>query len=482
MLFSRRSFLAASASTALLTSPAIGQTGAPPRVPARPAPPSRLHLAGAYAMTMTPAGDVPQADILIEDGRILDVGRDLSIGPFAERVDMTGQILLPGFIDTHSHLWLTQLRGRFRNTPESAYFPLVARLSRAYRAHDVAAAVRLSALESLAAGITFTTAFFDNAREPDLAVAAVDALEASGIKARFLYAGHDDLEPRQPMLLDAFLSLAEQTGRSGGRVQVGLGWRGLTTEDEDANAVLMRELDVARERGLPISTHARTTTTGPGSIAALLARGALGEDMLLVHATGITADQIGMVNAAGAAIALTPVTEQRVGFGLTRLADFSEVERLSLGIDGNALAGSADMFEQMRLLALTSSGAAKDEFAIDPRRLLALATIDGARALGIAERTGSIERGKAADIVALDPLALNLAPAGPNDDPAALIVYSAKPENVRSVLVDGAFVKRDFKPVNGGLDEAVADARRSAAAIMERAKSLPNEPEGPSAP
>ena len=292
-------------------------------------------------------------------------------------------------------------------------------------------------------------------------------LDESGIRARFLYAGHDDLKPGEPMLLHHLLSLAEAR-RGHDRVKIGLGWRGLSLENPGLNELLRSELEAARELELPIGVHARTTTTGPGSIAALIKGCVLGPDMQLIHATKIASDQIAVVNAAGASITLTPVTEQRVGFGLTRLQDFSGVERLSLGIDGNALAGTANMFEQMRLLALTSSAAAGDELAVSPRNLLKMATIDGARAMGLDERIGSIEPGKAADLIAIDPRAMNMQPYD-GCDPAALLVYSATPSNVQMVMVAGETLKANFEMTRADPVEAGRDAARSIKAIRDRA-------------
>ncbi|MCQ0986468.1 amidohydrolase family protein [Jiella marina] len=463
MRFSRRDFLAGSAAAAaILPRVSVAQEASP----TGPGAAGEQLLRGAYVMTMGPEGDLAEADIRIVDGQIAEIGDRLTAGENAKTLDLSGQFLLPGFVDCHMHLWLTQMRGLFRNTSASAYFPLVERLSRGFRADDIAAGIRLGALEALHAGITFTTPFFDNAREPEFADAAVETLDETGIRARFLYAGHDDLGADEPMLLDHFLSLAD-TRQATDRVRLGLGWRGLSLENPDANDLLKSELTAARERGLPIGVHARTTTTGPGSIAALIKAGVLGPDMQLIHATGITRDQVAVVNEAGSSITLTPVTEQRVGFGLTTLQDFANVERLSLGIDGNALAGTANMFEQMRLLALTSSGAAGDELIVSPRRLLEMATIEGARSLGLADRIGSIEPGKAADLIAIDPDAINLQPYD-GGDPSALLVYSAQPRNVRMVMVAGERLKSDHEMTRADMDAAQQEARRSIEAIRGR--------------
>jgi 5-methylthioadenosine/S-adenosylhomocysteine deaminase len=157
---------------------------------------------------------------------------------------------------------------------------------------------------------------------------------------------------------------------------------------------------------------------------------------------------------AGGSLALTPLSEHRVAYGLTRLDHFSPVTRQGLGIDGNSLAGMADMFATMRLAALTWSGGAKDEAAPDPRALLDLATRRGAMTVGLDKDIGLA--------------ALNLSGFG-GGDPAALLVYSARPENVEAVMVDGRFVKLDGQLVGVDLPAVLARARASAQALLRRA-------------
>lgn len=116
--------------------------------------------------------------------------------------------------------------------------------------------------------------------------------------------------------------------------------------------------------------------------------------LAVVHATDATSTQPQALERAGASLALTPLSEQRVGYGLPRLDHFGAVHRKGLGLDGNALAGSADMFATLRLAALTWSGATRDERAPDPRALLDMATRGDAEALGLSKETGTLTPGK----------------------------------------------------------------------------------------
>ena len=231
----------------------------------------------------------------------------------------------------------------------------------------------------------------------------------------------------------------------------------------DVVATGRREIAAARKLGLPVSVHSGGKRNG-----ALAASGLLGKDVQIVHATGATPAELAAFRAAGSALSLTPVTEQRVGYGLTVLDNYAAVGRIGLGIDGTALAGSADLFANMRLLALTASGAGKKETAVAPRRILELATIEAARSIGMDDQIGSITPGKRADLILLDPGALNMALAG-DADPYALIVYSATPANVDTVIVDGVVRKRDGRLLGVDVPKVMKEARASIDAILERA-------------
>lgn len=426
-------------------------------------------LQNGHVMTMGPEGDLPDGDVIVRNGRIEAVGSDLDAPSDATTIDLEHHVVMPGLVDTHTHLWLTQMRGLFDNTEGGAYFPLVEGLAEGYEPSDMYAGTYLGAMEALTAGITFTTPFCDNARAPAFAEEALRALADAGIRARFLYGGYDAMPPSEPLSLDHIETLNRdwEEWSNGGRLSLGIGWGGpFNSEDADLAALVQREYERAQSLDLPLSVHA----SGEGAretIDGLAASEYLGPDVQLVHATDALPEQIETINEAGASVSITPISEQRVGFGITRLEPFADVDRLSLGVDGNALSGSADLFAAMRLLALTESGASQNELSIDPRRVLRLATIDGARALGMQEQIGSVEPGKRADLIAIDLQALNLG-CFFQEDPASLMLYSAGPSNVDLVMVEGELQKRNGEMVEADVDRALREARASIDSIRQR--------------
>lgn len=433
---------------------------------------SALLIESGHVMTMTPdVGDLADADVLLADGRIVAIGRDLDPADHGvsrfERIDASGHMVLPGFIDTHSHLWTTTMRGRFGGSDDTKFFPVSTALGAAMTPEDTVIAMRLGALELLDGGITTTADFFDNILTPAHAKAGLQALDDSGIRARMYYGGRDR-STRYPIDVQQLEHLSRARGDAA-RVTLGLAWRLPRDRGDAANwAMRQHEHEAARRLGLPLQVH---VSGEPGPMFdALIERGYLAPGVEVVHATDATSTQLAALEESGASLSLTPVSEHRVGYGLTQLAGFADVSRQGLGIDGNALAGSGDMFATMRLAALTWTGDARDETAVQPRQLLELATVGGARALRMEDEVGALASGMRADLQLVRLDAPHLAGYA-GGDAAALLVWSARPSDVSTVIVDGIVRKRDGSLVDVDLPALVREANRSAAGMLERVQA-----------
>lgn len=422
-----------------------------------------LLIQRAYVMTMDPAlGDIENGDVLIRDGRVVAIGHGLQAAG-ARRLDARGMVVLPGFVDAHTHLYVTTMRGQFRNAG-GQFFPVSGRLAQAMRPDDVRVAMYTGALELLQAGVTTTGDFFDNVLTTAHGDAGLAGLETAGIRA-ILYFGGPDKTTRHPIDLTQLRTLAQRQGADA-RVRIGLAWRLPRNREDAANwALRQKEYDTARQLSLPIQVH---VSGEPGPMFdALIQRNHLYPGLTVVHATDASPAQLQALEKAVGSVVLTPVSEHRVGYGLTRVDHFLSVSRLGLGQDGNALAGSADMFATLRLAALTWSGATRDEKAPDPRQLLELATRGGAEAMGLQKEIGTLTPGKRADLQIVDLAALNFGGYA-GGDPAALLVYSAHPENVRTVMVGGRIVKDEGRLVGVDPAEVIRQANKSARELSGR--------------
>jgi len=436
-------------------------------------------IRGAYVVTMDRAlGDIERGDVLIREGRIAEVAARVDAGS-AHVIDGREMIVLPGFVDTHTHLWTSQMRGRFGDTRETIYFRTRNRLAQGYTAADMFQGSRLGAAECVFSGITTAVDFCHNSRGEEFVSACLKGLAETGLRTRFLFGATTTMAPTESIdlqLLDrlagSWTSLAEDAP-----LTLGLAWRGplgVTAVEPGRNVspalgVATKEFETARALGLPISVHV-SGTNAPAQFDAMVRGNFLGEDVQLIHMSNATPEQLRMAAEANAPIALTPFTELRVGYGMTFLGDYLDSgARVGLGIDSTSLGGSADMFGLMKLCQLIEAGRKKDELAMPARKLLELATIEGARSLGMDSQVGSITPGKRADVIMVDTRAINLGMFA--DDPAHLLVEAARPHNVDTVIVDGRILKRDGRLTALDAERVVEEARQSMRSVVQRLPS-----------
>ena len=204
-----------------------------------------------------------------------------------------------------------------------------------------------------------------------------------------------------------------------------------------------------------------------GQIDAIAKAGLLKNDMQIIHADKATPDEIKAVADAGASISISPFTELRIGFGLPQTAKFLEAGiPVGLSVDTVELSGNADMFGIMKITQNVENGISESEFKLTARRVLQLATSEGARSMGIGDKTGSLKPGKRADLIMVDTRGINLGVFG---DPAHMLVTAAEPANVDTVVVDGRILKRHGKLTALDIEAIAADAAAANAALRKRA-------------
>jgi cytosine/adenosine deaminase-related metal-dependent hydrolase len=419
-------------------------------------------IAGAHVITMDPAlGELAGGDVRIRDGAIVEVGHDLRGG--AEVIDGAGMALLPGLVDTHWHLWNTLLRGTIGDRPGRDYFAVKRALAPHYRVEDFYWAARLALAEAVSSGITTVHNWDHNVRGPEDADANVQAQLDSGLRGRFSYGPRDQCPPGEPMdLADVRRVASEWTpDRTDGRVSLGVAVRGPYRTGPD---VYDREWQTARALALPLTMHCdrclREADCRRCGLDRLGELGLLGPDVQIVHAVHATPEDIRAMAATGTHVSLSPLTEMRT-MGFPKLAELLEAGVLvSLSVDTTAIPTNADLFAQMRAV-LSVEMARTASAVVTPRRMLEMATIDGARDLGLDDRVGSITPGKRADLILVRLRDLSLAPGGPGTDPVGLIVLAAQPGNVDTVIADGRVLKRGGRLQAVDADQVTATAVQS---------------------
>ncbi|GGU32882.1 amidohydrolase family protein [Lentzea flava] len=379
-------------------------------------------LRNALVIDTDPVVVLPGTDVLVRDGRIAAVGKGLA----AETViDCTDRIVLPGFVDTHRHLWQVLVRSFCADMTLGEYLEKMLRPVQAVLSpEDLAIGTLAGALECLASGIT-TVQDFSFAPTFGHAEAAVRALRESGIRALYGYG--------QPVFGPACAEedVRRGAGLGGGLVDIALAPLGPSFSDIE---VAERDWRLARSLGLRVVTH----VAGHGNpVSALRDRGLLDANTTFVHGNDLGDDELKLIAQAGAGVSIAPAVEARMGHGgpMVRRTRALGVPT-GLGVD-TVTAVAGDMFSLMRATLLSahlSEGA-----HVTPADVLRMATIEGAAAIGMEDRIGSLGVGKHADLVVLRADDLNLAGA---HDPIAAVVTAAHPGNVEKVFVGGAESQR----------------------------------------
>lgn len=440
---------------------------------------ANLLIRGGYVLTMDSDGDLPSADVHVRDGVIERIGANLDV-PDAEVIDAAGKIVAPGLVDTHWHMWNTLLRGMSdgRLTPDGpdrgGYFATCVGIGRHFLPGDTYAGTRLAAAEAVDAGITTVHDWAHNVRGRDWAEAGLRALGESGLRARFSYGYATGHANDQLMALDdlATIRSAWPSYHADDRIHLGVAWRGTGGSNPAmrvAPGLYRAEIAAARELGLPVSVHACGPLGAAGQILTYADAGLLGPDLQLVHLNNASAAEIALAAEAGTPVSVSPWTELQIGYGQPVTGELLAAGLpVGLSVDTTMLSGNADLFAVMKVTQACANGQARHEFALTARDVLRLATIDGARTLGLDAVTGSLAPGKRADVIVVSVDAPNL---GVLTDPARLLVTAASPRDVELVLVDGRVLKRDGALTSVDVPEVTRAARESLAGVLSRASA-----------
>ena len=428
-------------------------------------------IRNAYVMTMdSSVGDLPDADVHVRQGAIVAVGRNIQAGG-AQVIEGRGMIVLPGFVETHWHMWNTLLRSMSGDKREHGYFPTAAALGKIYLPEDMYQGTRLSAAEALNGGITFVHDWCHNIRGPEFADANLRALREAGIRGRFSY-GAPQAHPAGETIDLADLERKQMDWRSHsneGLLSLGLAWRGAFNDPKSMvpNDAARREFAAARKLGLPISIHVSNARARAGQIAALAKENLLGRDVQCIHAIWVTPEEIRALASAGTPVSFSPYTELRIGFGFPQTGEFLAAGvTVGLSVDTTALSGNADMFAIMKAIQNIENGRSENEFKLPARRVLELATIEGARSMGVDDRVGSLKAGKRADLIMVNTREVNL---GVFSEPAHMLVEAAQPANIDTVVVDGRILKRGGKLVAMDAGRVTSEANAALVKLRQRA-------------
>jgi 5-methylthioadenosine/S-adenosylhomocysteine deaminase len=413
-----------------------------------------------YVLMCDELGSVLEhADIAIDDGRIVNVGE--SVMGANTVIDGEGLLVMPGLVNLHTHLAMTLLRGIAEEVDLQGFLERVwAEEARIMDPAGVYAGTRLGALEAVLGGTTTALDMYFHPTESHRAAVEVGLRHVTG-PVFFSFLGPDHLEWDERMVLArAWPQTLESLG--GPHVPPALMPHAAFTVGLEHLAEIA---DLARQQRALVHTHASENdrenddtvdATGMRPVPALEASGILALAPVLGHGVRLDDHDRDRVAATGTAVAHCPGSNLKLASGAADVVAYREQGiRVGIGTDGCSSSNDLDMFAAMRLAANLARLVRDDPAALSARDVVRAATLDGARALGLGDRIGTVEAGKEADLVALDLRAPHLVPV---HDPYTSVVFSAGRSDVRHVLVAGSPVVVDGQPTRVATDDVMAAA------------------------
>jgi 5-methylthioadenosine/S-adenosylhomocysteine deaminase len=436
---------------------------------------SSILIKNGTVVTMDARDSIVRGDILIADGRIAEVG---GTGQTAGTViDATDCAVIPGFVQTHIHLCQTIFRGAADDLAlidwlKQRVWPMEA----AHSAESIAASARLGIAELIKGGTTCALTM-ETVNHTAEVFKVVDETGFRATVGKCMMDKGDEVpqalqEQTENSIAESITLLEAWHGKADGRTRYCFAPRFAISCTQE---LLQKVAGLARQRGVMIHTHASENRTecelvqqetGLRNIAYLDSVGLTGRHVALAHCVHLSVDEIETLRTTGTNVVHCPSSNLKLGSGIAPVAKLLEHGiSVSLGADGAACNNRLDMFTEMRTAALLQKVLHGPE-VLPASRALRMATMDGARAMGLGSEIGSLEAGKRADlsIVRLDRLH-----ATPASDLVSALVYSAEANDVETVLINGELVMRDRKLLSIAESETIATARAEAEKLMVRA-------------
>lgn len=419
---------------------------------------------------------IVKGNVFVEQGRIKGIGNE---SPSVDTViDARGCVVIPGFVQTHIHLCQTIFRGSADDLAlidwlKQRVWPMEA----AHTPQSIRASAQLGVAELIKGGTTCALTM-ETVNHTDEVFRVV---EESGFRAtigKCMMDKGEDLpaglfEQTENSIRESIDLLDSWHGKGDGRIRYCLAPRFAVSCTKE---LLTRVARLARERGVMVHTHASEnltecqmveTETGMRNISYLDSVGISGRHVALAHCVHVDEAEIELLARTQTNVVHCPSSNLKLGSGIAPVKRMIDQNvSVSLGADGAACNNRLDMFTEMRTATLLQKALHGPE-AIPAELALRLATIDGARALGLEREIGSLEIGKRADVTVVNLQRLHCVPS--EYDPLSALVYSAGPADVQAVLIDGKVLLKDGELLTLKEQSVVENVRQEIGPLLKRA-------------
>lgn len=420
--------------------------------------------------------------IVVEDGRIVFVGkRHVAEEKYSaeEVIEANHHVAIPGLVNAHNHLFQSIIKNIAIDMVlidwlRKAIHPILA----SFRDSDFYYSTKWGVIENIKSGVT---TLIENHYGPKGYDYVAQGLMESGIRtvlARGIYELNvllDEFreEPKAAISHTEYL-IQKYHGKNDGKMMVAVAPMHPYNSSKE---LLLMAKELSDKYGVPYHTHTAESVKdqelvkelhGKTDVALLYDLGILGPRYHAVHSVQVTEEEVLMLAKTGAHVIHNPESNLIIGSGIAPIPNFLKAGvNVALGTDGAGSNNNQDMIEAMRFAVLIHRGARKHPNIITAWDALEMATINGAKALGLENEIGSLEPGKKADITIIDLESPSIALA---HDPLGSIVYCANAADVDTVIVDGKVVMRNRKVLTIDEEKAKEEAWKVALDLLDRAR------------
>ncbi len=433
--------------------------------------------------------------IAVQGNRIAEIGpAEMIASKFKDvrkKIDAAGKIVFPGLINTHTHLFQTLLKGlgddmALADWLATMTFPSAAHLTPEY----VYAAAMLGCVEGIRSGTTTVLDYMYPHSMQGLSDGVIEAfrtLKIRGILGRGMMNTGEEfgVDPRimqdsRTIEKDVLRLVRKYHATENGRVSVWLAPAAIWSITGD---LLKLTWSIACEYGTGFTVHISETPFdraaseklhGLPDVEVLGKLNILGPAVLMVHCVHLTGKDIDMARANDLKVSHNPVSNMYLSSGIAPVTQMlGKGITVGLGTDGAASNNSQDMIEVMKTTALLHKVATMNPVAISAETVLEMATIDGAKAIGMEDEIGSLEAGKKADFFIYDPS--RSAKSTPVFNPVSALVYTGSQMNVETVVIDGNIVMEDGKLLSADEEMVIKDGQKTADDLAQKSGSIKNK-------
>jgi 5-methylthioadenosine/S-adenosylhomocysteine deaminase len=444
-----------------------------------------ITITNALILPMTEEKKSFNGYVRVEGGAIAEVGAGASPQFRSEQfIDAAGAVLMPGLVNAHTHLYQVLLRAVWEDLPLMPWLKRIYGAAQALRPEHFYAGSLLGCIEAIRSGVTTVCEHNFLNPDPQCAFETVRAIRESGLRAVFARTIMDTGEIVPECTKEtpevAFGRIESILARHKGIEKLTF-MTGPNTPPINTTPALLKEIRrFADANGIGISAHVAESKSvvecvrqqhgKKGVVEFLQQFGIPGHNSIFAHSVHVSEDEIAILKETGSSVSHNPVSNMMLGDGVAPVVEMLRQEvNVALGTDGAASNHSQDLFDTMKSASLLQKVHHQNAGVIKPYDVLRMATVGGAKALGLGSVCGTIEAGKRADLIVVD---LETIHAQPINDVYSQIVHCAKAADVQTVIVNGEVLMKDRELARHDEGRLLADARRVNMDLMQRVKAL----------